>query len=77
VSVALSPDGASIGATLVESPDAAAASREARVLAAIEHVRKRRAAIFKKLLDHGGSFEIRDMGLLESAVAQPSMTFGG
>ena len=30
-----------------------------------------------QIADHGGSIEIRDMGLLKSAVAQPSMTFGG
>ena len=30
-----------------------------------------------QVADHGGSIEIRDLGLLESAVAQPSMTFGG
>lgn len=30
-----------------------------------------------QIADHGGSIEIRHMGLLKSAVAQPSMTFGG
>jgi len=29
------------------------------------------------LLRHGGMFGIRDPGLLDSALAQPSMTFGG
>jgi death on curing protein len=27
--------------------------------------------------EHGGSAGVRDLGLVESAVAQPSMTFGG
>lgn len=30
-----------------------------------------------QIAEHGGSIEVRDMGLLASAVAQPSMTFGG
>jgi death-on-curing protein len=30
-----------------------------------------------QIADHGGSIEVRDRGLLESAVAMPGMTFGG
>jgi death-on-curing protein len=30
-----------------------------------------------QIADHGGSIEVRDRGLLESAVAMPGMTIGG
>jgi hypothetical protein len=34
--------------------------------------------IHRRILEQsGGAFGIRDMGLLESAIAQPRMTFGG
>jgi death on curing protein len=35
-------------------------------------------ALHRRIIEQsGGAFGIRDLGLLESAIAQPQMTFGG